>query len=176
MSKFCDNCPRRLGSIQDIHEPCQLGLLSLETKGKSGCEWSVNDAVSGYCFFVYLKNNPYAHTPKEICRLMGITTATYNQILESAFQKIKELGCEKELVTLSNEVQLSQPLDISIYDADQSKDKTLYSRHNKNSYGLNILHKSGKPQIYGLSKQWYSNYKKAKTKLSDKIVKTGDNK
>jgi len=175
MSSICDRCPRRLNKVSDITEPCQLGLLNLESKGNKGCEWAVNDAASDYCFFSYIQKHTYAHTTKEICRLLNISSTACKQIERSAFEKIKKMNCE-ELKTLSNEVQSSKPLDVSIYDVESEElaDKTLYSRHNKNSYGLNVLHKSGKPQIYGLSKKWHDNYDSKKVVLSSSIIKNGD--
>lgn len=161
-----NKCPRGLSGI---NQPCQLGLLYIESKGKKGCEWGVDDAVSCYCFWKYSVNNPYTHDNKEISRVLGISQSNVRKSYDEAVLKLQgKKDIEHILKILSGDIRRAEPVDISIYDTDDGEEIHMWARHEGASYGMNVEHNNGKPSIYGLSKNWYKSFDRTRTRVTSK--------
>lgn len=154
-----DRCPRNLIVCE---EPCHLGLLHIESGGSSGCPWGINDAVSNYCFFNYMTTDHH-HTDKEIARLLGLSATSVKQSFNQAVEKLSRDDGTKHLYVLLGDMLRStiSPEDDAIYDSEIEHDKHLYSRHKGECTDHVVLHKgTGKPLLYGLSKNWHKHIDK----------------
>lgn len=164
-----NRCPRNLVSCD---EPCQLGLLGVDSSWNDGCPWGINCASAHYCFFKYMLMNPnLSHTDKEIARLLDVSATTVKQYVTQALGKLsKDEGAEHLNILLGDVLRsVKTPEDEAIYDSERTEDKRLYSRHKGECEDHVAVHiGTGKPLLYGLSRNWYNHIDKKKFKQSGK--------
>lgn len=56
----------------------------------SGCDWYINSAEHGYCFWNYAKDLDEPVPDKEICQLLCITQIQLRETFNSAIQKLRD--------------------------------------------------------------------------------------
>lgn len=157
-------CPR---GLRQCNSECNLGLQHVESNGEGGCPWGINDALSGFCFWEYMKKHDAQYTDKEVSRLLCIPTAVVKATVESAFEKLKTGDSLPHLQILLGDMLRAETPDDSIYDS-ADEDPHIYSRH-RGEYGDNMVHNNGKAQVYGLSRKWFNHIKKDKYKMTKGI-------
>lgn len=81
-------------------EPCGLGknLFDKNVKKCDKCPWGVLHEASNYCFFKYIAENDFDHTPKEVAQLLQLTVQRAGQLERIVLIKLKRLKILKEFI------------------------------------------------------------------------------
>jgi len=136
----CELCPNKLGTcdpspmaLERIHAMQAESANSKRGRKKknsalaitSGCDWYINSAEHGYCFWSYAKELDETVPDKEICRLLCITQAQLRETFNSAISKLRENKDDPVIKEFIEHV-----LDFSAnrkYDGDHLTDEAQYA-------------------------------------------------
>jgi len=189
-SKYCELCPCKLGiktpspmAMERIHYmQAENGTTGRTRKSGSdskdiGCDWYINSADFGYCFWEFSKTLTSPVPDKEICQLLAIKPSQLKEDYQSAVKKLQGAGDTPEmrefLAIILEKIQADKKMDIfqiqEGYEnsADKNKDdkpetemdllmdiiKIKQKKRGRSSSGQ-PLHRDGrKVDLYGLQKK-----------------------
>jgi hypothetical protein len=124
--RFNKKCPRQLSNLPK--EYCPLAVIRLKwlrSLGREpteeeelvapGCNWAINNQMSGYCWFVYeakfMPETPASDV--EIAATLNISIDTVKQVAESAMSKIQSSEFVVEIKkTLDGESVVKESLGV----------------------------------------------------------------